>query len=128
VHILARSSKGELSATIRDFKKFTSKKIIDAINNENESRREWMMRLFTYAAKRQNKKGNYQFWTHENHAVEVFSNTFIEEKVNYIHNNPVRSGIVNSPEEYIYSIARFYAEEKGIMDVIPVDFRWKTVR
>lgn|SRR6056297_926845 len=40
VHILARSSKGELSATIRDFKKFTSKKIIDAINNENESRRE----------------------------------------------------------------------------------------
>ncbi|MFP4024291.1 MAG: REP-associated tyrosine transposase [Thiohalospira sp.] len=128
VHILARSTTGELSATVRDFKKFTSKKIIDAINNENESRREWMIRLFTYAAKRQNKKANYQFWTHENHAVEVFSNIFIEEKVNYIHNNPVRSGIVNSPEEYIYSSAKFYAEEKGIMDVVPVDFRWKTVR
>lgn len=87
-----------------------------------------MMRLFAYAAKRQNKKGHYQFWTHENYVVEVFSNTFIEEKVNYIHNNPVRNGIVYNPEEYIYSSAKFYANQESILDVIPVDFRWKTVR
>ena len=128
VHLLARSSKGELSATLRDFKKYTSKKIIDTIIEEKESRREWMLRLFAYAAKRQNKKGDYQFWTHENHAREVFSNTFIEEKVNYIHNNPVRSGIVTSQEEYIYSSSKFYTDEECILELIPVDFRWKPVR
>lgn len=128
VHILARSSTKELSSTIRDFKKYTSKKIIDAIISGKESRREWMLRLFAYAAKRQNKKGDYQFWTHENHAVEVFSNTFIEEKVTYIHNNPVRSGIVNRPEEYIYSSAKYYSGEESILDIIPVYFKWKTVR
>lgn len=128
VHILARSSTGELSSTIRDFKKYTSKKIIDTIINETESRRDWMLRLFKYAANRQNKKGDYQFWTHENHAIEVFSNTFIEEKVTYIHNNPVRSGIVSSPEEYIYSSAKYYSGEESILDAIPVDFRWKTVK
>lgn len=128
VHILARSTKGELSATIRDFKKYTSKKIIDTIISETESRREWMLRLFAYAAKRQNKKGDYQFWTHENHAIEVFSNTFIEEKVTYIHNNPVRRGVVNNPEEYVYSSAKYYAGEESLLDIIPVDFSWKTVR
>ena len=128
VHVLVRSSNGELSSTIRDFKKYTSKKVIEAIISGTESGREWMLNLFKYAAKRQNKKGNYQVWTHENHAIEVYSNTFLEEKVEYIHANPVRNGIVQSPEEYIYSSAKSYAGEDGILEVIPVSFRWKTVR
>ena len=70
IHILARSATGELSNTIRDFKKFTNKKIILEISeNTNESRKEWMLRLFSHAAKRQNKLGKYQVWTHENHAI-----------------------------------------------------------
>jgi hypothetical protein len=61
LHILARSSNGELSNTIRDFKKFTSKKIIENIfANQEESRKAWMIRLFLHAAKRQNKLGKYQ--------------------------------------------------------------------
>ena len=42
IHLLVRSSKGELSATIRDFKKYTSKKIIEEIITGTESRREWI--------------------------------------------------------------------------------------
>ena len=128
VHVLVRSSNGNLSSTIRDFKKYTSKRIIEEIINGTESRREWLLRLFSYSAKRQNKKGNYQVWTHENHAIEVYSNTFLEEKVAYIHANPVRSGIVKSPEEYVYSSAKCYAGEKSILEIIPISFRWKTVR
>jgi REP element-mobilizing transposase RayT len=128
VHLLARSSNGELSSIVRDFKKYTSKKIIDEIINGTESRREWMLRLFSYSAKRQNKKGKYQVWTHENHAIEVYSNNFIEEKVAYIHANPVRSGIVESPEEYIYSSAKSYAGNESILEIVPISFKWKTVR
>ena len=128
IHLLVRSSNGKLSDTVRDFKKFTSKKLIEAIINNTESRREWMLRLFAYAAKKQNKKGKYRVWTNENHAIEVFSNKFIEEKVKYIHNNPVRSGIVNCAEEYVYSSAKNYADEKGILEIMPVSFRIKTIK
>ena len=120
MHIVARSSVGELSNTIRDFKKFTSKKIVEEIISGNESRREWMLNLFSSAAKRQNKKGSFQIWTHENHAVEVFSNSFIEQKVNYIHNNPVKNGLVFKPEDYVYSSAKYYTDGEGVLEVIPI--------
>ena len=129
IHLIARSSTGELSNTIRDFKKFTSKAIIQSISDASfESRKDWMLRLFRNAAKRQNKDGEYQVWTHENHAIETTSNAFIETKVNYVHNNPVKSGIVINPEDYIYSSAPFYAGNDGLIDVIPITFRIKTIK
>ena len=120
VHLLARSDSSDLSGTIRDFKKFTSKKNVETIQADTESRKEWMLRLFAHAAKRQNKKGDYQVWTHENHAEVISSNKFIQQKIAYIHNNPVRSSIVSVPEEYIYSSAKNYAgmEADSLLDII----------
>jgi len=51
IHILARSSNNDLSATIRDFKKYTSKAFVELISVSGESRKEWMLRLFAHAAK-----------------------------------------------------------------------------
>jgi REP element-mobilizing transposase RayT len=127
VHIIARSTTNDLSGTIRDFKKYTSKKIIEEIERSAESRKEWMLRLFIHAAKRQNKKGDYQIWTHENHAIELFGNDFIQSKVEYIHNNPIRAGIVNKAEEYNYSSAAVYVDMEGLLEIIPVTLKWKTV-
>jgi len=126
LHLLVRSGNGDLSGTIRDFKKFTSKKIVQAIEAGGESRKEWMLRLFAHAAKRQNKQGTYQVWTHENHAEEVYSNDFIAKKVAYIHDNPVRAGIVGQPEDYLYSSARNYAEKDALLDIVKIDINWKT--
>jgi len=129
MHILARSATGQLSSTIRDFKKFTSKAIIQyMLNGSDESRKEWMLRLFRHAAKRQNKAGEYQVWTHENHSLEITGNAFMESKVEYIHKNPVRAGIVRKPEEYMYSSAPVYAGYEGLIDIIPITFHAKTVR
>ncbi|HHN48148.1 MAG TPA: hypothetical protein ENN08_04340 [Bacteroidales bacterium] len=87
-----------------------------------------MLRLFRHAVKRQNKTGEYQAWTHENHAIEATSIAFIESKVEYIHENPVRTGIVRNPEDYIYSSAPVYAGYDGLIDIIPITFSVKTVR
>lgn len=57
--------------------------------------------MFKHAAKKHTRNKEYQLWTHENHTEIAFSNKFIEQKVRYIHNNPVRSGIVIKPEDYI---------------------------
>ena len=118
IHIIVRSRNGDLSGVVRDFKKFTSKKIAEAINDNQESRKEWMLRLFTHSAKRQNKKGKYQIWTHENHAIELYGNDFMQQKVEYIHQNPVKSGIVENPEDYIYSSASSYACKEGLIEII----------
>jgi len=63
----------------------------------------------------------YQFWRHNNHPIELWSNKAIDEKINYIHQNPVEEGVVFRPEDYLYSSAADYAGEKGILnDVIVV--------
>ncbi len=92
LHLLLKSNTSELSSTIRDFKSFTSKKIIEAIELGNESRKERMLNLFKSAAFKPKRNTVYQFWTHENPAEIMFSNKFLEQKLSYIHNNPVRSG------------------------------------
>ena len=120
IHLLARSSQDDLSGTIRDLKKFTSKRFIETIISTNDSRMAWMTRLFSHAAKRQNKEGEYQVWTHENHAVEVYGNAFIQTKVRYIHDNPVRAGLVRNAEEYLYSSAGAYSGQDGLIDIIPI--------
>ncbi|MFC5625655.1 hypothetical protein [Algoriphagus winogradskyi] len=52
------------------------------------------------------RSGDLQFWTHDNHAIELHRPRIIESRMKYIHDNPVRSGIVEKPEDYLYSSAR----------------------
>ena len=82
--------------------------------------------MFERAAKQHKRNKNYQFWTHENHAVNLYSEKFIKERLMYIHNNPVKAGIVEQQEDYIYSSARNYASLKNILDIDLLSFAWKT--
>jgi REP element-mobilizing transposase RayT len=125
IHLLVKSNTDNLSGTIRDFKSYTSKLILEEIQEINESRKDWMMKLFESAAFKHKRNTNYQFWTHENHSEHVFSNKFMEQKLEYIHNNPVRAGIVDKPEDYRYSSARDYADEKGLLPIEKIMVRWK---
>jgi REP element-mobilizing transposase RayT len=125
IHLLAQSEVGDLSGFIRDFKRYTSKRFVEIMESGKESRSEWMGMVFKYHAKLKDNQ-THQVWTHENHAEHIYSQKFIEQKVQYIHNNPVRSGIVVNPEDYLYSSARNYAGLESVIDVIEVDFMWKT--
>jgi len=119
VHLVfSRSGSHSHSDILRDLKKFTSKKMIEAIqNNPEESRKEWMMRLFSEAGKMNNNNKDYQFWQQDNHPIELFSPLVTIQKIDYVHNNPVKAGIVEIPEYYLHSSARDYTGLKGILDV-----------
>lgn len=67
----------ELKDVLRDFKKFTSKKILQQIQNEPESRREWMLKLFEEEADSSKKHKYYKFWQVGNHAIELYSEKFV---------------------------------------------------
>ncbi|QQS51573.1 MAG: transposase [Bacteroidota bacterium] len=117
VHAILRSKEGLLSDIVRDFKKHTSKQILEAVNTNNESRREWLEMIFKYHAKFNKRAGDRQLWTHENHAVELSTSEMIESRINYIHENPVRAGWVENPEDYLYSSARNFSEMTGLIEI-----------
>ncbi len=87
-----------------------------------------MLKIFKEAAFKHKRNSQYQFWTHENHAEYIFSQKFIEQKLEYIHNNPVRAGIVEKPEEYRYSSAKDYAGENGFLEIEIVMRKLKTYK
>ncbi|MBN7817354.1 transposase [Algoriphagus pacificus] len=118
IHLVVQQKEGKLSEWVRDFKKFTSKKLLKIIlENPQESRKEWLQMIFEYHAKFNKRAGDLQFWTHENHAIELYRTEMIESRMKYIHDNPVRAGIVEKPEDYLNSSARNYSGLKGLIEV-----------
>ena len=85
--------------------------------NGHESRKKWMQIVFSYHAKYNKITGNRQFWTHENHAVQLDTNEMIDSKLNYIHENPVRAGWVEEAEHYLYSSARNYWGLDALLEI-----------
>lgn len=118
LHLVARAAGDEpLSGIIRDFKSYSAKQMITSIKNEPESRREWLIIVMEYYARFNKRNAAYQCWKQENHAVEVYSPKVIRQKINYIHQNPVKAGWVLDPTHYVYSSARNYIGMSGILDV-----------
>ena len=120
VHLIARANENQkkaLSDIIRDFKKFTHREMMLIIESEAESRRQWMVHQFNYYGKTNPRNEMKQIWKNDNHPEECFSKEFTETKLNYIHENPVRAGIVRKPEDNVYSSASNYARMGGIIDV-----------
>ena len=116
-HLIMASDKVPLPDILRDFKKFTAKKIIEAIIHGNESRKEWMLKKFAFAGNRNSNNTNYQFWQQDYHAVELSTKKMWDQRVQYIHNNPVRAGIVENVEDYVYGSARFYYGRKCLLEL-----------
>ena len=118
MHLIAKAKPNyKLSEIIRDFKKFTSKEIVDLIQKIPESRREWLLHKFEYHAHLTGRAKNYKLWADDNHAVCLEGSHFFEEKMNYIHQNPVKQMIVTNAEDYIFSSAIDYVGKKGLVNV-----------
>lgn len=122
LHLIASTEEGKnLSDILRDFKQFTSRKIVATILEEPESRRQWLLHRFEFNAKLNPKVRHYKLWQDGNEAKELISNSFIDQKLNYIHQNPVRAEWVDEPEHYLYSSARDYAGGTGLIQVELLD-------
>jgi REP element-mobilizing transposase RayT len=121
IHLIIQSEDGKLSDLIRDFKKFTAKNILDKIQAVPESRKEWMLERIKLAAEKHTRNKNYQFWQYGNHAEEIYTNKFMWSKLDYIHLNPVRAGLVEKASHYIYSSASNYINDSGLLKIEKAD-------
>jgi len=118
LHLVCRADEGyNISGIIRDFKKYTSKAIANMMSEIPENRKDWMLHRFELAGKFDNRIKKYKFWQETNHAVLLDNVEKIDQRINYIHKNPVRALIVANPHEYLFSSAVDYSGEKGFVDV-----------
>ncbi|MGQ1786750.1 MULTISPECIES: REP-associated tyrosine transposase [unclassified Saccharicrinis] len=119
LHAIVSAAEGfVLSDILRDFKKYTSKKIVQQIKDEPESRREWLLPLLKQYCIDLKRDQKYKLWQDGNHAEIIYSNKFFDQKLNYIHQNPVEDMMVAYPEDYLFSSARNYAELPYLLEVI----------
>ncbi|PKA84433.1 REP element-mobilizing transposase RayT [Ulvibacter sp. MAR_2010_11] len=114
IHLIVTSKEEALQDIIRDFKKFTSKRIIETIKEYPESRRVWLLKKFSFAAKRIKRGVNYKFWKDGFHPVLLDTCIKVEQRVNYIHYNPVAARFVYHERDWINSSYASY--EDGNME------------
>ena len=113
IHLIATTRDVPLNILLGSFKSFTSKRLIEMIEtNQQESRKEWMMRLFKYYGKGNSQNAEHQFWQNGNHPIGLWNPKVIQQKIDYLHHNPVKQGIVARPEDYLYSSANPLSELK----------------
>ncbi|MDI5898951.1 REP-associated tyrosine transposase [Flavobacterium yafengii] len=119
IHLIFRSSLNDPSGLIRDFKGYTSKKIVKTIEeNPQESRKEWMLWMFERAGKKNSNVANRQFWQQHNNPIEIWSLNVFEQKLDYIHNNPVETGFVTDAVDWKYSSARNYGcDDQTVLEI-----------
>ncbi|MBT9393431.1 transposase [Hymenobacter sp. NST-14] len=110
IHLIAARTEGNLSDVLRDLKAHTTRQLLKAIaENEHESRREWMMRLFAHYARPQRQNEQYMFWQKTTFPIALWTPAVIQQKADYIHNNPVAAGLVTAPEHYPLSSASYFS-------------------
>jgi putative transposase len=122
IHMIIGTHGDNLEHIMRDMKKHTSIELKKAIKNHpQESRREWMLWLMEKAGKENSQNTDFQLWQQDNHPIELFDAKILHQKLDYIHDNPVVAGIVEKPEDYLYSSARDYCGMPGLIDVLLID-------
>jgi REP element-mobilizing transposase RayT len=123
MHLIFRAKEQNPSELLGRFKEYTSKAIRKEIaSHPSESRREWLLWMMERAAANNSSVSKYQFWQHHNRPIELWTSDIIEQKVLYIHYNPVKAGFVEAPEHWRYSSAVNYCDGMGLIEM---DMLWE---
>lgn len=116
--IISRNSKVLLEDIMRDMKKFTAVSLLAAIQSNVESRREWMLNFFGQAGAMNSNNKHFQFWLQDNHPIECSTPLVLKQKMEYIHENPVRAGFVEKAEDWVYNSAGdYYKNKKELVEI-----------
>ncbi len=116
--ILSTDETSKLEDIIRDLKSYTSRHIRKYMeNNPQESRKEWMLWMMKRAGEKKSNNKDFQFWQQHNHPIELSTKEIMLQRLDYIHNNPIEAGFVDQPADWVFSSARDYEDQKGIIEI-----------
>jgi len=118
IHLIIGTEGKEMQSIVRDFKSYTSTALRERIeNNPQESRKKWLLQLFQKAGSKNSNNKNWQLWQQHYHPIILDSNELIDQKLNYLHDNPVKAGFVEEAIHWNYSSAKNYAGVKGPINI-----------
>lgn len=116
VHMIVGTKGKTLSDIMRDLKRFTSEMLHKAIKrNPQESRREWILTLMENTGQKSGKK--FQLWQPESHPIMLDNHSKLFQRLNYVHNNPVKAGFVTENDAWKYSSAIDYCGGSGLLEI-----------
>ena len=112
LHLVARSQ--DVSSDMQRFKSYTAKEILAYLQTQHASH---LLRLLEFFKRPHKMESTYQLWEEGNHPQIIASDTVLRQKLDYMHQNPVKRGYVDLAEHWRYSSARNYAGQEGLMEV-----------
>jgi REP element-mobilizing transposase RayT len=115
-HVHAVVAGPDLSATIASLKKFTAREILTQLQSEQ---RDWLVNQLAYFRAAHKTESDHQVWQEGVHPQSLPSDEIMRQKLEYIHSNPVKRGLVASSEHWRYSSAHEWL--KGATPVLRVD-------
>jgi REP element-mobilizing transposase RayT len=111
----AKYDNARLQKTLAEFRKFNGHKLADYVDNNLATSLSRVIRSNSLNDR------SRQVWLPGWHAEGLASEAFLNQKVDYIHQNPVRKGYVCVPEHWRYSSAKYWLDgEEGEIPISPV--------
>lgn len=118
IHVIWKAKDGySLSKIVQSFKRQTTKEIKKLILSDSRKYIAGLIKTSKY------KRSSFQVWQENNYPEVIETGRFLKTKLDYIHNNPVKKGLVSKPEFWTYSSASNYSGEKvNMFEVDLVEF------
>ena len=113
LHLIA--SAPELANSIKSFKMYTARQIIALLEQHSANT---LLRQLRFHKHRYKTESEYQVWEEGSHPKQISNDEILLQKLEYLHNNPVKRGYVDEPVHWRYSSARNYAGQTGLIDVV----------
>jgi len=113
LHLVAKAP--DLSTAMQNFKSFTARRIVDLLQRRSALTLLDSLQRLKLAHKTESA---HQVWQEGNHPEQIETEEMMHQKIEYIHNNPLKRGYVDDPLHWRYSSARSYARQPGLIDVV----------
>jgi putative transposase len=104
----------QLAKRVGEFKSFTATTILKQMEQRGY---QTLLQEFKYFKARHKTDQVHQLWQDGSHPQQIESDEMMWQKIEYIHNNPLRRGYVDDPIHWRYSSARNYASQRGVMEI-----------
>ena len=112
LHLVASSD--DISLSMKKFKAHTAKEILKLLQKENVKT---ILEQLAFYKKAHKKDTTYQLWQEGFQPKQILSEKMMHEKIQYMHNNPIKRGYVDEAVHWRYSSARNYEGFVGLVDV-----------
>jgi len=113
LHLIGASD--NLGRIIKEFKSHTAREIIKLAEQDNKG---WLLNQLVFYRQKHKSGSTHQVWQEGYHPQQISSEDMLRQKMGYLHHNPVRAGLAEKPEDWLYSSARNYA---GLPAVLGID-------